>query len=103
MRRSSALAGRVSLTSATASCFFLHVLDLFGCLPEEEVRTDGGAEDTDDDGGGVGIWCETGPNRAQRHLTPRDVDCEQDRSISEQGEGQPLKEEDVTVIGDENL
>ena len=82
---------------------FLHVFDLFGCLPEEEVGTNGGAEDADDHGSGGRIWCELWPDRPQRHLAPRDMNREQYRCVSQQREGQPLQVDDVAVIGDENL
>ncbi len=45
----------------------------------------------------------SGPDRAQRHLTPGDMNREQDRGVGQQGEGQPLQEEDVAMIGDEHL
>jgi hypothetical protein len=66
MRRSSAPGcARIAHERRSAlSC--LHVLDFFGCLPEEEVGTDGGAEDADDHGGGFRIRREPGPDRAQR-------------------------------------
>ena len=103
MRRSSGPAACRIAHERRGAVSCLHVLDLLGRLPEEEVGTDGGAEDADDHGGGVGIRRETGPDRAQRHLTPGNVNREQDRGVGQQGERQPLQEEDVTMIGDEHL
>ncbi len=81
----------------------LHVLDFLGGLPKEEIGADGGAEDTHDDGGGVGVEGEFGPDRAQRNFAPRDMNREQHRGVGQQGEGQPFQEKDIAVIGNENL
>ena len=43
------------------------------------------------------------PDRAQRHLTPGNVDREQHRGVGQQRERQPFQESDVAVVGDEHL
>jgi len=47
----------------------LHVL-LFGCLPKEEVGTDGGSKDSDYNSRCSGSGREAGPKGVKRHLTP---------------------------------
>jgi hypothetical protein len=42
---------------------------------------------------------EAGPDCAKRYLTPGDVNSEEDSGVGQQGEGQPLQEVDVTMIG----
>ena len=43
------------------------------------------------------------PDRAQRHLAPRHMHGEQHRGIGQQRQRQPLQEEDVAVVGHEDL
>ena len=81
----------------------VHSFHLFGRLPEEEVWTDGGAEDTDDDGRSVGARREGRPDGAQRHFAPRDVNREQDSAVGQQGERQPFEVCNIAMVGNEHL
>jgi hypothetical protein len=81
----------------------LHVLDLFGSLPEEQVGADGCSKDADHHGCTFRIGRESWPEGVKHHLPPRHVYGKQHCGIGQQGESQPFQEEDVTVIGDEYL
>src|ERR1700722_6580373 len=67
---------RIAYESRRFTLTRLHFLDLFGRLPEEQVRTDGRAEHTDYDGGRFGIELDIGPHGVQCHLAPGDVNRE---------------------------
>ena len=60
MRRSSGACRARIAHERRGALAFLHVLHLFGGLPEEKVGTDGGAEDADDHGSSGGIWLNFG-------------------------------------------
>ena len=81
----------------------VHVFDLLRGLPEEQVGTDGGAENADHDGGGGGIRCESRPDHAQRDLSPRHVNGEEHRRVREQRQRQPLQERHIAMVGHEDL
>jgi hypothetical protein len=78
-------------------------LHFLRCLPEKQVRADGGAEYPHHHRRGGGIRREARPDGASRHLAPGDVNDEQDRCVSEQREGQPFENVDIAVVGDVDL
>ena len=81
----------------------VHVLHLFRSLPEEEVGTDGGAENAHDHGGGGAVRREGRPDRMKGDLIPRHMHGEENRRIGQKRKGQPFEKADIAMVGLKHL
>ena len=81
----------------------VHLLDLLGGLPEEQIGADGGAEHGDHHHEIIGVDGRLRPHCGDQRRAPWDVHGEGGRDIGEQRQRQEFQHRRIAAVGQEDL